>query len=233
MKDFWLIIPTYNEADNIGELIKRLCGIFCQCSILVVDDNSPDGTADLVRQTQKQFENIYLLVRPGKLGLGSAYQTGFTYALEKGALVVGQMDADFSHAPEDLFKLIDKIESGYEVVIGSRRVRGGGIVGWGWWRCFTSYSANALARKVLSLKTKDVTAGFRLYSRSALLKIDWVNIKSNGYAWQEEILFLCEKAGLKVAEVPVLFVDRERGKSKLGLSEVFNFFKVIIKLVIK
>ncbi|MFZ5391264.1 MAG: polyprenol monophosphomannose synthase [Patescibacteria group bacterium] len=230
MKDLWLVIPTYNESANIIELINRLRLISFDIGILIVDDNSPDGTANLVKQKQQQDEFLHLLIRPDKLGLGSAYQLGFDYALARGALVVGQMDADLSHQPEDLPKLIDKIKNGYDVVIGSRRVSGGGIVGWGWYRRSASYSANWLARRVLGLRTKDVTAGFRLYSKLALQEIDWQRVKSNGYAWQEEMIFWAERADLKIIEVPVLFIDRTQGTSKLGGREIFSFFWTVIRL---
>ncbi len=230
MKKFWLIIPTYNESGNITELLKRLRCVSQDMNILVVDDNSPDQTADVVRQLQIKDRFLHLIVRPNKQGLGSAYRMGFDYALNKEAQVVGQMDADLSHRPEDVPKLLNKLDSGYEVVIGSRRCLEGRIVGWGWYRKLASWLANFLARLVLGLKTKDVTAGFRLYTRSALQKINWRSVKSNGYAWQEEMIFLAEQAGLKIVEAPVVFVDRQKGKSKLGWGEVYLFFQIIVHL---
>ncbi len=225
----WLIIPTYNESLNIKELIARI-NQNGEWQILVVDDDSPDDTSGVVRNLQKKYSNIFLFTRVGKLGLGSAYRVGFKYALDRGAEMVGEMDADLSHLPEDLSKLYQVIKSGADLAIGSRRVGSGKVEGWSAWRHFTSFSAMLLARIVLGLKTKDVTSGFRLYTKKALNSIPWADIKSDGYAFQEEILFLCERAGLKVVEVPVVFVDRRQGKSKLGIKSIIEFFATLVRL---
>ncbi|MFA4818276.1 MAG: polyprenol monophosphomannose synthase [Patescibacteria group bacterium] len=226
----WLIIPTYNEKSTIIQLLEALFGLPLELSILVVDDNSPDQTAQLVQSAQSQYKNLHLVKRPAKLGLGSAYRFGFDYALHRGAEAVGQMDADWSHQPVDVLKLLAAINNGGDAAIGSRRVTGGEISGWNWRRHFMSRGATWLARLVLRLKTQDITAGFRFYTKAALSRIPWSQVKSEGYAWQEETIFLCEQAGLKIIEVPVKFVDRQQGQSKLGLRDVVEFFKAVFRL---
>lgn len=231
MLNLWVVIPTYNERENLGRLVNELFKIDLPLKILVVDDFSPDGTGEEADELSRIYKyKLLVLHRPGKLGLGSAYRQAFALAISQGAEVVGEMDADFSHSPEDLLRLWLEILDGAEVVIGSRRVRGGKIIGWSWWRHLTSWGANTVSRVVLGLKTKDVTAGFRLYNVKALDKISWRFIESNGYAWQEEILFLLEKSGAKVTEVPVVFNDRAKGKSKLKTKDIWEFFKVIFRL---
>lgn len=230
MLDIWIVIPTYNESANIKKLLGCLFVVCPQIKILVVDDNSPDKTAGLVESLMKKYSNLHLLRRAGKLGLGSAYRDGFRYALARQAEVIGEMDADFSHKPEDLLKLLSAIEAGADVVIGSRKVKGGQIIGWNWSRKLMSWGAMTTARVVLGLKTKDVTAGFRLYTKNALSKMSWGQIKSDGYAWQEEMIYLCEQANLKIQEVPVIFEDRKFGSSKLGPKQILEFFIIMLRL---
>ncbi len=217
------------EADSFlqGQYPARRCG---DLSVVVVDDNSPDGTAARVKLLQEKYPGLYLVKRPRKLGLGSAYRAGFKFALEHGAEVVGEMDADWSHSPFDVLRLVAAFRSGAEVVIGSRRIKGGQIIGWAWYRHFMSFGATTFARLVLGLTTKDITAGFRLYTKGALNKIPWQSVQSDGYAWQEEMVFLGEQAGLKIVEVPVVFADRQHGKSKLTLKDVFEFFLTVLRL---
>jgi dolichol-phosphate mannosyltransferase len=230
MFNVWLIIPTYNESANIKELLVRLFAVCPRVKILVVDDNSPDQTANLVENLIKNYPHLYLLHRAGKLGLGSAYREGFKYALARQAEVVGEMDADFSHKPEDLPKLLSAIGAGADVVIGSRKIKGGRVIGWGWRRKVMSWGAMTIARIILGLKTKDVTAGFRLYTKNSLSQIPWEQVKSNGYAWQEEMVYLCEQANLKIQEVPVVFEDRKFGSSKLGSKQILEFFIIMLRL---
>lgn len=231
MKNLWLIIPTYNESDNLPDLLARLFKLDIPLSVLIVDDNSPDGTGELADEMAKYYKGkLFVLHRPAKLGLGSAYRQGFAYSIGRGAEVVGEMDADLSHLPEDLPKLWDKIQEGAGVAIGSRRVRGGKIVGWGWQRHLSSWGANTFSRLFLGLKTKDVTAGFRLYQVKTLEKVTWRLVESNGYAWQEEILYLLEKSGARIAEVPVVFNDRSQGQSKLKKKDIVEFFLTVIRL---
>lgn len=225
-----IIIPTYNEKENIRPLVER---IFAQrisnLTVIFVDDNSPDGTADEISHFSGQY-SIEIIKRPGKLGIGSAYIAGFKKALAEQYNLIMEMDADMSHAPEDVPEIIAAALSGADLVIGSRKIAGGKIVGWNCRRHLMSNGAMLVARLFLGLKTKDVTAGFRCYKREVLEKIDLDKIKSNGYAFQEEMLFLTEKFGYKVVEVPVTFTDREYGKSKLSGKDILEFFKVMIKL---
>ena len=226
-------MPTYNERASIAELVRRIFASCPAAQVLAVDDASPDDTAQVVLALQSMYPALYLLQRSAKLGLGSAYREGFRYALERGAEVVGQMDADLSHQPEDIPRLLAALGEGIDVAIGSRRVPGGRVVGWSWRRHLMSWGAATCARLVLGLTTRDVTAGFRLYTKKALEAIPWASVTSNGYAWQEEVLYLVERAGLLVAEVPVVFVDRTRGASKLNLGSIVEFFKTIFRLFIQ
>lgn len=234
MKNLWLVIPTYNEKANLAELLVRLFQLDLPLKVLVVDDNSPDGTGELADELARFYkEKLFVVHRPGKLGLGSAYRQGFAYCLGRGAEVVGEMDADLSHLPEDLPKLWQRIVEGAGVVIGSRRVQGGKIIGWSWQRHLSSWGANTFSRVFLGLKTHDVTAGFRLYQVKALEKVPWRLVESNGYAWQEEIIYLLEKSGARIAEVPVLFNDRSQGQSKLRKKDIWEFFRTVIRLARK
>lgn len=227
---FWIILPTYNEAENIVDLIKAIAFLnLPRLHILVIDDNSPDGTADLVAALKDKY-SVELVSRPGKMGLGSAYVFGFKKALTAGAEYIMEMDSDFSHNPKDIPVLLDVVQAGADLAIGSRRVNGGGIIGWNWWRKFMSRGATEFSRIFLNLKTKDVTAGFRCYRTDFLKKIPLGDIKSNGYSFQEEMIFLVEKLKGKVVEVPVIFVDRAKGKSKLSYKEILKFFWIIFLL---
>lgn len=225
-----IIIPTYNEKENIAELADK---IFAQnisgLEIIFVDDNSPDGTGALIKELAKKYP-IYLIERPAKLGLGSAYIAGFIKALSMGAEYIFEMDADLSHDPRDIPRLLQACQNGAELSIGSRRVTGGEIIGWSWWRHFTSNGAMWFSRVLLGLNPKDVTAGFRCFRRAALEKIDLDKINSNGYAFQEELLYKTQKMGFNIVEVPVVFNDRRKGKSKLSKKDIIEFFLIIFKL---
>ena len=232
MKIF-IIIPTYNEKENIERLSKEIFSLHINdLKIVIVDDNSPDGTG----KKMKELENLYpiaVIQRPKKMGLGSAYIKGFKYALENGADLIMEMDADFSHSPDEIFNFIKAIEEGYDVVVGSRRIKGGKIIGWNIFRKFSSWGAMTASRLILNLKTYDVTSGFRCYRRKVLENINLDDIKSNGYAFQEEMFFLCEKKGFKIKEIPIIFLDRQRGKSKLSGKEIIEFFITIFRLRFK
>lgn len=229
-----IIIPTYNERENIVQLINDIFLLnIPDLKIIVVDDNSPDKTADAVAQAQTMYPDLYLVRRNGKLGIGSAYIAGFKKALALNSDFIIEMDADFSHDPKDLPRLIAACENNSDLAIGSRKIKGGEIIGWNLKRHLMSNGAMFFARLVLGLKTKDITAGFRCFRRSVLEKINVDSIKSNGYAFQEELLYRTEKSGFIIEEIPVTFKDREFGKSKLGKKEIKEFFVIIFKLKFK
>ncbi|MFA6423782.1 MAG: polyprenol monophosphomannose synthase [Candidatus Magasanikbacteria bacterium] len=226
-----VVIPTYNERDNIVNLIND---IFAQSinnlQIIVVDDNSPDKTAELVAEAQKSYPNLYLIKRYNKLGLGSAYIAGFKKALALGAEFILEMDADFSHDPKDIPRLIETCANGFHLAIGSRKINGGKIIGWNFKRKLMSQGAMVVARIILRLKVKDVTAGFRCYRREVLEKINLDNVKSNGYAFQEEMLYRTQKNKFQIKEIPVTFKDRAMGLSKLSNKDIVEFFITIFRL---
>jgi dolichol-phosphate mannosyltransferase len=225
-----VVIPTYNEAENIIRLLKD---IFSQkipgLEAVVVDDNSPDATAEKAEQAKKLFSGIHILKRPGKFGYGSSVIVGFKKALAIGADLIISMDADFSHSPDDLPRLISAItEENADVVIGSRKIPGGKIEGWGWFRLFISETAQTLSRAILGLKPKDVTAGFRIYKRRVLESINMDEIKSNGYAFLEEFLFKIQEKGFKIKEIPVIFKERTQGRSKLKIRDIKEFLYFLL-----
>jgi dolichol-phosphate mannosyltransferase len=213
-----VVIPTYNEADNLPVLAGELLALGLNgLQILIVDDNSPDGTGKVADDLTSRYpDRIHVLHRAGKLGLGTAYITGFRYALDHGAEFVVQMDADFSHSPHYIAQFLQAI-AGYDVVIGSRYVSGGTTdEQWGWWRNFLSWWANSVyTRLILGLKAKDVTAGFKLWRRSTLEGISLDRVRSNGYVFQVEMAYLTEKLGYRFLELPIHFEDRHIGRSKM------------------
>ncbi len=228
-----IVIPTYNEKINVEGLIEQ---IFSQnipnLEITFVDDNSPDGTAEIIKTLQSKYP-IQLISRSDKLGIGSAYLAGFKQALAAGADYIFEMDADFSHSPKDLPILLSSCQAGADLTIGSRKITHGKIIGWNWWRHFCSDGAMWFARLFLKLQPKDVTAGFRCFKRKILETIDLEKIKSNGYAFQEELLYKIQKSGFKIKEVPVTFLDRTQGTSKLSKKDILEFFIVMFKLKFK
>ncbi len=225
-----IVIPTYNEKDNIIALLPQIFALgLSDLEVIIVDDNSPDKTAEAAELLKQTYPQIHLLKRRQKLGLGSAYIMGFKKALSISADLIMEMDADFSHCPSDIPKLISACTHA-NMSIGSRKITGGQIIGWNKWRKFISNGAMLTSRLLLGLKTKDVTAGFRCYQRQVLEKIDLEKIKSNGYAFQEEILYRVEKNGFKVIEIPVIFTDRRVGQSKLSKKDVIDFFLTIFRL---
>ena len=218
MSDSLVVIPTYNEAHNIGKLIKILMGLEEPVHVLVIDDGSPDGTADIVTKLSKSFTGrIFLIEREGKLGLGTAYVEGFRYALDNDYKFICEMDADFSHNPEDVPRLIEAVKNGVaDVAIGSRYSNGISIVNWPLSRLILSYGANVYARWITGLPIKDTTAGFKCIHRDVLEAIDLSKIRSNGYAFQIEIHFRAWKAGFKLREISIIFREREEGVSKMS-----------------
>ncbi len=216
------IIPTYNEVNNIGRLIDHIIKLRVGVDVLVIDDGSPDGTSDVVREKMSNYpDRVFLIERDEKLGLGTAYVQGFKYALEKEYLYICEMDADFSHSPTDLPRLIQAVSSGKtDIAIGSRYSKGISIVNWPLSRLILSYCANVYARKITGLPIKDTTAGFKCIHRNVLETLDLDRIRSNGYAFQIEIHFRAWKAGFRLQEVSIIFREREEGVSKMSRSIV-------------
>lgn len=215
-----VVIPTYNEAENIPKLIGELFALdIPNLSIIIVDDNSPDGTGEVAEDLAQRYPGyIYVIHRPGKMGLGTAYVAGFRYALKRGARYIVQMDADFSHSPSYIPTMLEKIKD-YDVVVGSRYVPGGKLdERWGWGRYLLSWWANSVyVRFILNLKVRDATSGFKCFRRKVLETIDLSRIRSNGYVFQVEMAYLCEKLGFRVLEIPIYFEDRRIGRSKMNL----------------
>lgn len=213
-----VVIPTYNEADNLPVMVGELLDLDLDAlHVLVVDDNSPDGTGQVADELVAEHAGqVHAIHRAGKLGLGTAYITGFQYALDHGADLIVQMDADFSHSPSYVPQFVEKIAD-YDVVIGSRYVSGGGTdERWSWWRYLLSWWANSIyTRLILGVKVKDATAGFKCWRRTTLQGIGLDRVHSNGYVFQVEMAYLTEKCGFRFLEVPIYFEDRRIGKSKM------------------
>ena len=213
-----IIIPTYNEKENIERMIRTLRGLDGDYHILVIDDGSPDGTAAIVKGLQQEFpEQLHLIERSGKLGLGTAYLTGFRWSLEHGYDYIFEMDADFSHKPADVPRLYAACaEGGADLAIGSRYCNGISVINWPIGRVIMSYYASAYVRTVLRMKVYDTTAGFKCYSRKVLETIDFDRIKMRGYGFQIEMKYNAYKLGFKLVEVPINFEDRKEGTSKMS-----------------
>lgn len=212
-----VVIPTFNEKENILAILDAVIQLSPQFHILIVDDNSPDGTAALVKEAmEKHSDQIFILERAGKLGLGTAYIDGFRWALEKEYDYICEMDADFSHNPTDLIKLQKACEEGADVAIGSRYVKGVNVVNWPMGRVLMSYCASIYVRMITGMPFKDSTAGFKCYSSRVLKAIKPSNIEFIGYAFQIEMKFNAWKHGFKVVEVPIIFTDRTKGTSKMS-----------------
>lgn len=226
-----VIIPTYNEIENAENIIRAVLGLEGEYSILIIDDGSPDGTAGVVKKLMTEFpERLHLLERSGKLGLGTAYITGFKWALENGYDYVFEMDADFSHAPSDLPRLYAACKEGADMAVGSRYKDGVSVVNWPIGRILMSYFASVYVRKTLGVKIFDSTAGFVCYSRRVLETIDFDNIRMKGYGFQIEMKYTAIRLGFKLAEVPVIFVNRKEGTSKMSGSIFGEAFWGVIKL---
>ena len=217
-----VIIPTYKEKENIEALIKAISSLDLVFDILVIDDNSPDGTADIVKGLQTTNSRIHLIERPGKLGLGTAYIAGFKYAIEKGYDFIYEMDADFSHDPKDLIRLYKACQdNGADVAIGSRYISGVNVVNWPLSRVLMSYIASIYVRFVTGMKIMDTTAGFKCYRREVIENILPNQIRSVGYSFQIEMKYIAWKLGYKIVEVPIIFTDRKMGQSKMS-GGIFN-----------
>jgi dolichol-phosphate mannosyltransferase len=224
-----IVVPTYNERENIAALIPELLALHPEIEVLVVDDNSPDGTADTVRRAQEEHGRVHLLSRPEKTGLGPAYREGFAKALALGADIIVQMDADFSHKPEAVPELLAEID-GHDVVIGSRYLDGVNVVNWPLSRLLLSYFANVYARWVTGLPLRDATGGFKCWRRQALESIDLNSVQSDGYAFQIETSFLAHRKGFRIKEIPIVFEDRHSGTSKMTKAIVREAFWMVLKL---
>jgi dolichol-phosphate mannosyltransferase len=219
----WLILPTYNEAENIGPMVRAAREQLREGdSILIVDDNSPDGTGVIADDLAKKIEGVQVLHRPGKQGLGRAYLAGFAHALANGADFVLEMDSDFSHDPHDLPRLIKTAEEGADLVLGSRYVPGGSVTDWGLLRKLLSRGGSWYARIVLGVKVRDLTGGFKCFRRSVLEALDLETVHADGYGFQIELTYRTIKAGFRVVEVPIVFRERRVGESKMNAAIAFE-----------
>ena len=227
-----VIIPTYNEKENIEAITRKVFSLPIGFHILVIDDGSPDGTADIVKGLQTEFpEQLHLLERSGKQGLGTAYLTGFRWSLDHGYDYIFEMDADFSHNPDDLLRLYSACaEQGADLAVGSRYCHGVSVVDWPMSRIIMSYYASAYVRGVLNLKVYDTTAGFVCYSRKVLETIDLDAIRMKGYGFQIEMKYTAHRLGFKITEVPIIFTNRQLGTSKMSSGIFGEAFWGVIKL---
>ena len=227
-----IIIPTYNEKENVENIIRAVRALEGDYHILIIDDGSPDGTATIVKSLQGEFPTqLHLIERAGKLGLGTAYLTGFRWALEQGYDYIFEMDADFSHKPSDVPRLYAACtEGGADLAIGSRYCNGISVINWPIGRVIMSYYASAYVRTVLRMKVYDTTAGFKCYSRKVLETIDFDRIKMHGYGFQIEMKYNAYKLGFKIVEVPIIFEDRKEGTSKMSSGIFGGAFWGVLKL---
>ncbi|PIF05013.1 MAG: dolichyl-phosphate beta-D-mannosyltransferase [Draconibacterium sp.] len=222
MENKLVIIPTYNEKENVEKMIRKVFSLAESFHLLIVEDNSPDGTAEIVKRLMKEFpEKLHILERKGKLGLGTAYIAGFKWALERNYQAICEMDCDFSHNPEDLLRLFDAIEKGADVAIGSRYISGINVVNWPLGRVLMSYFASMYVRIVTGMDVRDTTAGFVCYRRKVLETINLDDIKLIGYGFQIEMKFKAYKYGFDIREVSIIFTDRKEGTSKMS-GGIFN-----------
>lgn len=242
MSDSLVIIPTFNEKENIEKIIRKVFSLAIPFHILIVDDGSPDGTADIVKNLQREFsEKLFIEERKGKQGLGTAYIHGFNWALKKNPALSGaegyeyifEMDADFSHNPEDLIRLRDACVKGADVAVGSRYVKGGKVENWPIGRIMMSYFASVYVRTILWVNIFDTTAGFKCYRRKVLEAIDFDKIKFMGYAFQIEMKYTAHKLGFRVVEVPITFRDRTEGVSKMSMGIFKEAFWGVLQMKFK
>jgi dolichol-phosphate mannosyltransferase len=235
MSEKLVIIPTYNEKENIEKIIRVVMDLSIQTDLLIIDDNSPDGTASIVKELQSTFKNrLHIIEREGKLGLGTAYIKGFTWALEKHYLYICEMDADFSHDPNDLIRLFNACEKEQvDVAVGSRYVSGVNVVNWPMSRVLISYGASIYVRTITRMKVKDPTAGFVCYKREVLDAINLDRIRFKGYAFQIEMKFTAWKFKFNVKEVPIIFTDRKEGTSKMSGGIVSEAVFGVIRMTVE
>ncbi|MGL4364647.1 MAG: polyprenol monophosphomannose synthase [Bacteroidales bacterium] len=217
MKKQLAIIPTYNERENAEAIIRAVFSLSIPFDILIIDDGSPDGTADIVKRLQTEFNGrLHLLERTGKLGLGTAYILGFKWGLTNGYDYICEMDADFSHNPNDLIHLVEACNQGADLAIGSRYITGVNVVNWPMKRVIISYFGSAYVRFILGIKIRDMTAGFKCYTRQVLEVIDFERLQMKGYGFQIEMKYTAICLGFKVTEIPIIFVDRKLGSTKMS-----------------
>lgn len=235
MTDSIVIIPTYNEIENIEKMIRKVFSLPKAFDLLIIDDGSPDGTADVVKKLQQEFTGrLHLEQRTGKLGLGTAYIHGFKWCLQRSYTYIFEMDCDFSHNPEDLLKLYEAATGQQaDLVIGSRYITGVNVVNWPMGRVLMSYYASVYVRRVLGVSIRDTTAGFKCYHRKVLEKIDLDKIKFKGYAFQIEMKFKTFLRKFKIVEVPIIFTDRQEGTSKMNGSIFKEAFFGVLEMKIK
>lgn len=232
MPDKLIIIPTYNEIENVEKLIRKIFLLHGNYHILIVDDSSPDGTAAVVKRLMEEFpESLFIMERKEKNGLGTAYIEGFKWALKRNYKYIFEMDADFSHNPKDVPRLYNACaEDGADLAIGSRYSRGISVVNWPIGRVLMSYYASAYVRIVLGIKIKDTTAGFKCYKREVLERMNLDNVRMRGYGFQIEMKYTTIKLGFKVVEIPVIFIDRTEGTSKMSSGIFGEAFGGVIRL---
>jgi dolichol-phosphate mannosyltransferase len=217
-----VIIPTYNEKENIQKMVEKVFSLKPDFDLLIIDDGSPDGTADIVKTLQQKFaDKLHLIQRQGKQGLGTAYIVGFKWAIEKKYDYIFEMDCDFSHNPDDLPRLLNACQNGADVAVGSRYCKGGKVSNWPIGRILMSYFASVYVRLILWINIRDTTAGFKCYKRHVLETINLDGIKFMGYAFQIEMKYASLKKGFKIVEVPITFIDRVEGVSKMS-SKIFK-----------
>ena len=232
MAESLLIIPTYDEKENIEKLIREVFSYDMDIDILCVDDNSPDGTGDIIKKLQTEFSTkLYIIERAGKMGLGTAYEAGFKFALERDYKFIQQMDADFSHNPKELFNFFEAIKN-TDIVIGSRYINGVNVINWPLSRLILSYGANLYSRIITRLPLYDSTGGFKLFKREVLESIPLDRIRSNGYSFQIEMNFRAWKRKFKLVEIPIVFNDRTLGQSKMSKKIIFEAVWMVWKLAI-
>ena len=225
-----VIIPTYNEIENIEAMVRKVFSLPYQLDMLVIDDGSPDGTADAVKRLQSEFDGLHIVERRGKLGLGTAYICGFRWALERGYGLICEMDCDFSHNPDDLVKLYDACEQGAGVAVGSRYVTGVNVVNWPIGRVIMSYYASAYVRRVLGIPVRDCTAGFVCFRGETLRTINLDDIRMKGYGFQIEMKYSAYKLGFEIKEIPIIFTDRTMGTSKMSSGIFGEAFWGVLKM---
>ena len=232
MNKVLIIIPTYNEKENIKRIIDKVFSVSKEVDILVVDDNSPDGTSEIVESIIEKDKRVHILKRDGKLGLGTAYIAGFKYALKHNFDIIFEMDADFSHDPAEIPNFLEAIKEN-DLILGSRYVSGVNVINWPLRRLILSYGANVYTRVITGMPVKDATGGFKAFRRTVLEAINLDRVRSNGYSFQIEMTFKAFKKGFKIKEIPIIFVDRLRGNSKMSTNIIREAIFMVWKLKFK